>query len=561
MENAPTCAVQVSNLTVAAREKQKRPKILLSGINFDLQAGRLVGVIGASGCGKSTLIQALAGQIKPANGRVLFAGHSIADIKDQYPLAVGYLPQFGAFHGELTVEENLHTAVALRLPSSVSQSVRENWVRHIVELARLQSFLTQPYSTLSGGQMRRMALAEELIGDPAFLLLDELTSGLDAFSDREMMQWLRDLAHIHGKTIILVTHAAYHLDYCDTILFLHQGRQVRYGSLQDLWDAHHVSSIADLFQIYQTQEIEFPPVEEQPESDVEIKGLKTAKPPSGFFQFPTLLRRHIRLFWRDRTQIYLHLALIVTFPALIAVFAVKGLPQVRQLTLSLQSNVVQTLADQLLYLREAFHSASLVSGLAMFQVILLTLIGANNGAREIAKEKNVLAKELRAGLSPIAYVITKFLHLVFLSLVQAFWMAWFVKIMCGFPGSLMNQFGILFATTLAMSTVCLAISAGSPSPERASLLAIYLVGFQLPLSGAALSLPDWLSTLCRPFIAAYWGWSGYLKTLEYTRHYDIVKQSTNTFIAPYGTCIVVLALHVLVGLSLAGWFVIRSKAL
>jgi ABC-type multidrug transport system ATPase subunit len=63
--------------------------------------------------------------------------------------------------------------------------------------------------------MRRMALAEELIGDPAFLLLDELTSGLDAFSDREMMQWLRDLAHEHGKTIILVTHATYHLDYCD----------------------------------------------------------------------------------------------------------------------------------------------------------------------------------------------------------------------------------------------------------------------------------------------------------------------------------------------------------
>lgn len=84
-----------------------------------------------------------------------------------------------------------------------------------MELARLQALLSQSYATLSGGQMRRMALAEELIGDPAFLLLDELTSGLDAFSDREMMQWLRDLAHEHGKTIILVTHATYHLDYCD----------------------------------------------------------------------------------------------------------------------------------------------------------------------------------------------------------------------------------------------------------------------------------------------------------------------------------------------------------
>jgi ABC transport system ATP-binding/permease protein len=560
MPNATGLAVNVSNLTVTTLGDRKRAKTLLSGINFDLEAGQFVGVIGASGCGKSTLIKALAGQVDPTTGRVFFAGHSIADIKEQYPLAVGYLPQFGAFHGELTVEENLQTAVALRLPSSVSKTIRENWVQHIVELARLQSFLNQPYATLSGGQMRRMALAEELIGDPAFLLLDELTSGLDAFSDREMMLWLRDLAHVHGKTVILVTHATYHLEYCDTILFLHQGRQIQYGSYMELLNAHSVSTIADLFEIYQNQEIKFPPVEPQPESEVTVQRLKTARPPRGFAQFPTLFKRHLRLFWRDRTQIYLHLALIATFPALIAVFAVNGLPQVRLLTLTLESNIVQTLAEQLLYLKEAFHSASLVSGLAMFQVILLTLIGANNGAREIAKEKSVLAKELRAGLSPIAYIITKFLHLAFLSFIQAFWMAWFVKTMCGFPGSLVNQFGILFATTLAMSTVCLAISAGSPSPERASLLAIYLVGFQLPLSGAALSLPDWLSNLCRPFIAAYWGWSGYLKTLESTRHYDIVKQSTDTFIAPYETCLTVLGVHVFVSLLLAWWFVTQIKA-
>jgi ABC-type multidrug transport system ATPase subunit len=560
MQNGTEYAVHVSNLTITTRGERGREKSLLAGINFDLEAGRFVGVIGASGCGKSTLIKALAGQMKPTVGRVLFGGHSIADIKEQYPLAVGYLPQFGAFHGELTVEENLRTAVALRLPGSVSEDVREKWVRHIVVLARLQGFLAQPYATLSGGQMRRMAMAEELIGDPAFLLLDELTSGLDAFSDREMMLWLRDLAHSHGKTVILVTHATYHLDYCDSILFLHQGRQIQFGSYRQLLESHQVSSIADLFEVYQTQEVSLPPVEPQPEPKVAVQGLKTAKPPRGWAQFPTLLKRHLQLFWRDRTQLYLHLALIATFPALVAVFAVNGLPQVRQLTLSLESNIVQTLGDQLLYLKEAFHAASLVSGLAMFQVILLTLIGANNGAREIAKEKNVLAKELHAGLSPIAYVITKFLHMVFLSFIQAFWMAWFVKTMCGFPGSLMGQFGILFATTLAMSTICLAISAGSPSPERASLLAIYLVGFQLPLSGAALSLPDWLSTLCRPFIDAYWGWSGYLKTLESTRHYDIVKQSTDTFIAPYEMCLTVLTLHVLVGLCLTWWFVTRTKA-
>jgi hypothetical protein len=194
----------------------------------------------------------------------------------------------------------------------------------------------------------------------------------------------------------------------------------------------------------------------------------------------------------------------------------------------------------------------------MFQVILLTLMGANNGAREIAKEREVLEKELRAGLSPWAYVTTKGLLVLVLSLAQAFWMSCFVKSVCGFPGSLVSQFEILFIATLAMSTTCLAISSASKSPERASLLAIYLVGLQLPLSGAVLALPEIVSTLCRPFIAAYWGWSGYLKTLSANRVYDVVRQSTDTYIADFNLCLLVLGLHVAIAGAMAWFFVSRA---
>ena len=106
-----------------------------------------------------------------------------------------------------------------------------------------------------------------------------------------------------------------------------------------------------------------------------------------------------------------------------------------------------------------------------------------------------------------------------------------------------------------MSMVCLFISSASRSPERASLLSIYLVGLQLPLSGAVLALPDFVSTLCRPFIAAYWGWSGYLKTMENSPNYDIVRQSTNTHIADFVPCIIVLMLHVILG-GLISWYCI-----
>jgi hypothetical protein len=137
-------------------------------------------------------------------------------------------------------------------------------------------------------------------------------------------------------------------------------------------------------------------------------------------------------------------------------------------------------------------------------------------------------------------------------------MTWFVKTVCGFPGHFPAQFAILFITTLAMSVTCLAISSASKSPERASLLAIYLVGLQLPLSGAVLALPEIVSTFCRPFIAAYWGWSGYLKTLSSYHVYDVVRQSTDTSIADFTPCLLVLSLHALFAGGIAWIFVSRA---
>ena len=211
------------------------------------------------------------------------------------------------------------------------------------------------------------------------------------------------------------------------------------------------------------------------------------------------------------------------------------------MSLTLDPNIVHTMAETIQHLGDSMSAASLVSGLTMFQVILLTLIGANNGAREIAKEREVLEKELRAGLSPWAYCTTKSMLVTIFSLVQAFWMAWFVKTICRFPGDFISQFAILFLTTLAMSMICLFISSASRSPERASLISIILVGLQLPLSGAVLAMPDFVSTFCRPFIAAYWGWSGYLKTMENSPNYDIVRQIDQHATSPTFTpCIIVL---------------------
>ena len=137
-------AISVHNLSVTVREK-RHPKTLLSNVGFAVERRKFIAVIGASGCGKSTLIKSMAGLNEPAAGQILFAGQSVRDLNEHLPLAVGFLPQFGAFHEKLTVEENLSTASALRLPRKVTGERRQAWMNHTTELARIDPLLPQEY--------------------------------------------------------------------------------------------------------------------------------------------------------------------------------------------------------------------------------------------------------------------------------------------------------------------------------------------------------------------------------------------------------------------------------
>src|SRR5271156_3487732 len=243
-------AVFVENLSVMVGKGDDH-KALLRNISLAVPEGSFLTIIGASGCGKSTLLKTLAGIQPLSAGRILLAGHPVETLRQQLPLAVGYLPQFGAFHGDLTVAEILDFAVAFRLPSSVPRETRDQWSEHVIDLARIRPFLHQKYRTLSGGQMRRIAMAEELVGDPSFLFLDEMTTGLDPYSEHEIMVWLKELAHDLNKTIVLVTHTARNLRLCDSVIFLHEGRLCFHGPYDELLRTHGTGSAEAIFGAYQ----------------------------------------------------------------------------------------------------------------------------------------------------------------------------------------------------------------------------------------------------------------------------------------------------------------------
>jgi len=154
-------------------------------------------------------------------------------------------------------------------------------------------------------------------------------------------------------------------------------------------------------------------------------------------------------------------------------------------------------------------------------------------------------------LRPVSYLASKACFLFMLVAAQSVWMAVFVNLICHFPGDLINQIVLLIMVNGAMAAVCLGISSVMRSAEQASLVSIYLVGFQLPLSGAVLALPEPLGMLTKPFIAAYWSWSGVLQTMRDTRFYDAVQTVTQTDLSALVVCLWALGAHIFLGFFLA----------
>lgn len=554
---------------------------LLSDISARFPADHFAAIIGPSGCGKSTLLKVITGIAHgEEEGELHWDGRDLMQ-HDFSPSEIGFVPQFSIAHEELTVRECISYAMKLRVRGMHGGALTEG-VDRLLEEVSMTEFADRRVNVLSGGQKRRLALAMELTSQPRVLLCDEVTSGLDPQSEDEIVKLLHGLSRLDGRLILSVTHSLRHLDYYDSVMVLYQGVVAYHGSPEYLCHYFHCDNPQDLYAQLELREAkewaqswkkhrhafvlagptekpaaidEATPVLEEEAAALEAveeeKPTKTPSPPGPFQQFCTLTSRRFRIFSRTKAQIFLQLGLILGFPLLVAVFAWNGLPAIKDLSMDIDQNLVQQLVEAKEFIIQASKIGSLVSGIAMFQVILLTLMGANNSGREIAAERLILEKEKLSGLSPLSYIASKAVFLLTLVIAQSLWMGLFVYFLCDMPGELPTQLLFLLLVNAAMTSVCLAISSWMSTAEQASLVSIYLVGFQLPLSGAVLALPDWVGSLARPFIAAYWSWSGILQSLRGDRYYDIVLMVAQTQLSPISLCQWVLMSHVVIGLFLA----------
>ena len=562
---------------------------LVDRVSIVIPKGHFMAIVGPSGCGKTTLLKTIAGLNPESAGALFWDSRNLSEDGDFAPSEIGYVPQFSIAYDPLTVDESVEAATRLRIRCENTAAL-DHRIDRVLDETGLSPISDRQVKVLSGGQKRRLGLAMELVSDPKLLLCDEVTSGLDPRSEREIVHLLHDLSRKDGRIVLSVTHSLAHLELYDSILVMHEGRVAFHGPPDQM---NHYFSVADTEEIYprlatqpserwhsswqkhcesyqqmirknRSRLIANGDLQVPPEPDVMIEGdssaaaaVETKAPelPGFFSQFATLLSRRWRIFFRDRGQVFLQLAIIIIFPILVTIFSDKASGNIRRYSDTRQTDFVAAIQEQQSVRSDQAKVGSAISGIIMFQVVLLSLMGSNNSAREIAGERPIYEKEKFGGLRPSAYLASKVAFLACLVIGQSLWMAFFVNFFGVFRGDFIQHAGFLLLINAAMTAICLAVSSLMRTAEQASLLSIYLVGFQLPLSGAVLALPENIEAFTRPFISAYWAWSGSVEALQ-TQVHAAVKSVIDTSLSAQTICLYVLGAHITVAL-VAAWAGVR----
>jgi branched-chain amino acid transport system ATP-binding protein len=177
---------------------------VLHGIDFAVEAGEFVGILGHNGMGKSTLLKTILGQLRATDGEIAFEGRDITrePTHVRASLGIGCVPQGREIFAKLSVEENLKMGL-LRLKAETAEQ-RLALDRVLEEFPRLKPLLGRSGGVLSGGEQQILAIARSLCGDPRLLMLDEPTEGIQPSIVEEILEILRKLRVSRGLTIVLV---------------------------------------------------------------------------------------------------------------------------------------------------------------------------------------------------------------------------------------------------------------------------------------------------------------------------------------------------------------------
>jgi len=234
----PDAIIRVRDLVVGFGSK-----IVMKGLDLDIRRGEILGFVGPSGQGKSVLTRTILGLVPKRSGQITVFGEDVDGLtvtrRRQIEQRWGVLFQQGALFSALTVKQNIQ--MPMREHLNLSERLLDEFARLKIEMVGLKPDAADKLpSELSGGMIKRAALARSLALDPEILFLDEPTSGLDPIGAGEFDELVATLKQTLGLTVFMVTHDLDSLyTACDRIAALGDGQIIAQGTIDEMLESDH----------------------------------------------------------------------------------------------------------------------------------------------------------------------------------------------------------------------------------------------------------------------------------------------------------------------------------
>jgi ABC-2 type transport system ATP-binding protein len=231
--------VKAMGLTKIFKDFWLRDKVrAVDSIDFEILRGEVFGLLGPNGSGKSTTIKMILGLLHPTGGKLAVFGNLPRDV--QTKKRIGYLPEETYLYKFLTPVETLEYYAKL---FHLNRATRKKRIAMLLDMVGLEHAANRPVGEFSKGMMRKVGLAQALINDPEFLILDEPTSGMDPIATDDVKKVIRQLRD-RGKTILLCSHLLADVqDVCDRVAMMFGGKIRREGGLEGLLQVQDKTTI------------------------------------------------------------------------------------------------------------------------------------------------------------------------------------------------------------------------------------------------------------------------------------------------------------------------------
>ncbi len=538
-------SVSVRNVYKKVKTKDGE-KFITNGVNLNIEPGEFVAIVGGSGAGKTTILNCISGMADFSAGDIFINGESIRTNERSLRSLMGYVPQNDIVYDNLTLERMLMYSAKLRMPVDTTPAEIRDKIDETLELVELSAHRTTMISRLSGGQKKRASIAVELLASPRLFFLDEPSSGLDPGTEKHLMQMLKRLSET-GKTVIMVTHTVQNINICDRLICMGNGGVLCYsgnpaGALDffgkedmiDIYDDLNENSKA-VSERFAAEEARRRPDGARDVEEKEVPKVRYAFVPKKFFkQFAVMTARYAEIILNSRSRLLMLLIMPVALTALVCIAFQADGNIYNYLGLSVDRDCLPFLvAGDTMKLMFAFSCAAF-------------WIGIFNSVQEISKERNIFEREKFTGVRPVPYVLSKFVIIGLICLIQTIIMQllfnFFSDTTATVDGNInsltakalkMNDAGIVFTSLPAeffvttflcvMSAMCLGLLISSAASNDLALILcpVFLLP-QILFSGVASTLSGITETISK-IVPCRWACIAYFASGKINDMYEAAK--------------------------------------